>query len=426
MGYPIAYRRAARKYGGGGFQRPAPSREVRPPRPDNDNNPPVNKPGPPRPDNDNDPNWTFPDQWVDKQGGRWDHPRFPKLPEWPGYLPALADAGMDRILPPYARVAWDIVKFGANWNYQDYSGTPEVKVPPNWVVGCGPVTPPLAYNLKWAFFNTGTPTVCGLTLQALSGENPIPRWNWDECLLAKAVALTGGNKRWANVQYWSNPTRANVPGEVHWPVKPNIFPNAVPEPIPWEVANPIPAYVPAPVGNEMPASKSMPATAPRGRPAYAPVRFNRANRPGARPQVGEVTVPTVVVNPPTVTNPVRKPPGPGVKERKIRAVGSFAFMNAALHAASGIYEDAKFANDLVNAFYNALPGKHNAKTPQDKLLAIYRNYDKVDIGKAVEGVLWAVAGEKAGSYIDRARGTAAENLGLSMNITIPTGSAPRI
>ena len=93
---------------------------------------------------------------------------------------------------------------------------------------------------------------------------------------------------------------------------------------------------------------------------------------------------------------------------------------------SGVYESVKFANDLVNAFYDALPGKKNAKTPQDKLIELYRRYDEVDVNRAIEGVLMAVAMERAGAYIDRARRTAGDNLGLNMYITIPTGSAPRI
>ena len=86
----------------------------------------------------------------------------------------------------------------------------------------------------------------------------------------------------------------------------------------------------------------------------------------------------------------------------------------------------KFAIDLINAFYNALPGRHTAKTPQAKLAEIYRRYDQVDINAAVIGVLKAVALEKAGAYIDSARRKASKNLGLHMHIQIPTGGGPRV
>ena len=59
-------------------------------------------------------------------------------------------------------------------------------------------------------------------------------------------------------------------------------------------------------------------------------------------------------------------------------------------------------------------------------MALYRNWDKVDVHDAVVGVLWAVAGEKAGGLIERGRNTAARNLGLGLNVTIPTGGGPRI
>ena len=135
-----------------------------------------------------------------------------------------------------------------------------------------------------------------------------------------------------------------------------------------------------------------------------------------------------MILPPTVSNPVRQPPGPGVKERKVRASGAFAGVNAALGVAAGAYEDAKFYNDVLNAWYDALPS-HLRKAglrPDQKAAALYRYYDQIDVQKAVLGVLLAVAGEKAGAYIDRARRITADKLGLNMYIAIPTGSAPKV
>ena len=66
------------------------------------------------------------------------------------------------------------------------------------------------------------------------------------------------------------------------------------------------------------------------------------------------------------------------------------------------------------------------KTPQDKLAEIYQRYDEIDVNKAIAGVLKAVAYEHAGAYIDRARRTASNNLGLHMHIQIPTGGGPRV
>ena len=64
--------------------------------------------------------------------------------------------------------------------------------------------------------------------------------------------------------------------------------------------------------------------------------------------------------------------------------------------------------------------------PDQKALALYRNYDKIDIQKAILGVMIAVAGEKAGAFLDKVRRVTGDNLGLNMYISIPTGSAPRI
>ena len=50
----------------------------------------------------------------------------------------------------------------------------------------------------------------------------------------------------------------------------------------------------------------------------------------------------------------------------------------------------------------------------------------MDVDRAIKGVLMAVAMERAGAYIDRARRTASKNLGLHMHIQIPTGGGPRV
>ena len=201
-------------------------------------------------------------------------------------------------------------------------------------------------------------------------------------------------------------------------------PAEVPAPIPATVANPMPAIVPAPVGNVIPAARPMPATVPAARPAaYVYTRQLSNVRPDHWPKPGSHPGPVVVVGPGQATNPVRKPPGPGVKERKVRASGAIA---GALGVAAGMYEDAKFYNDVLNAWYDALPGKKTARTPAEKALELYRRADEIDVQKAIINVLIAVAGEKAGGYIDRARRKAGDNLGLNMYISIPTGSAPRV
>nr|QJB19343.1 MAG: hypothetical protein [Microvirus sp.] len=424
MGYPLSYRNGARKYQAGGFQKPA----TIPPGPKRDPMHPPYTPPPkpandpyPRPDNDNVPG-----------RGRYEHPPFPKLPAWPGDPVAVAAAAGEIFLPPPVRKAVDTGRmvFQVYEWFKHPTAMPEIDTGGWWRVVCGPVVSPNTGPYRWY---PSKSNLCGLGGQAGNTlAEPWTRWFEQGWMLVKHDSIAYGNPvgRWQVVQVWERvgyDTGAYAKGPVQkFPLAP-YMPAMIPAPLPATVTNPLPAIVPAPVGNQVPDMKPIPARVPAARPGRSPYwRPSSVSRPGKAPEPGKITGPVVVINPPTVTNPVRKPPGPGVKERKIRASGSLAFMNGALSAASGIYEDAKFANDIINAFYNALPGKHGEKTPQGKLAAIYRDYDKIDVNKAIFGVLIAVAGEKAGAYIDRARGMAAENLGLSLNVTIPTGSAPRI
>lgn len=414
MGYPRAYRSGSRKYGNGSFQNPlsAPGSGTKPPKPANDNRRPGEYVPPPDPANDN------------RRGGN-NPVKLPEVPEFPGYAADAAPQLFRKLVPPKVRVAWDLVDYaGHAWEiFNDRAARPNIIVP-GWNHKCGPV-PTIGYNGKYAFYN-GAEGDCGLGGQALGGGyDKIGNW-----LRLSLIKQSTANGRWLIVEGWSRVGVSGAPiGRAEWP-QIWVAPRAVPEPMPWTVANPLPASFPAPRGNEMPASRPMPAAVPRSAPAYLPVyvRPNGETIPGSSTQVGSVIVPTVVIPPAPWISPVRRPPGKGEKERKIKATGAFAFMNGALSAASGVYEDAKFAEDIINAFHDALPQKLRSKdrSMQAKLAAVYRNYDKVNIEKAVLGVLIAVAGEKAGAYIDRARNTAARNLDLSLNVSIPTGSAPRI
>ena len=136
MRYPVAYRSGARKYQAGGFQEPAtvpvPGAPRNPMRPRYTAPPkPANDPYPP-PANDNVPG-----------RGRWEHPPFPKLPSWPGFPPALADAAFSSLLPPGARRAWEFGKLVFNFagEFPDYRQLGEIEMPPGWVRGADPALP---------------------------------------------------------------------------------------------------------------------------------------------------------------------------------------------------------------------------------------------------------------------------------------------
>ena len=62
-----------------------------------------------------------------------------------------------------------------------------------------------------------------------------------------------------------------------------------------------------------------------------------------------------------------------MKERKFRAASGA--LVGALGLAAGLYEDAKFANDILEAWYQALPKnlKETGLRPDQKAKALYLN-----------------------------------------------------
>ena len=113
-----------------------------------------------------------------------------------------------------------------------------------------------------------------------------------------------------------------------------------------------------------------------------------------------------------------EPPGPGVKEKKMRSNGS-RIGKAVFGAANTITESM----DFIDAFYEALPNKYKARTkrlyngygrpgqkfadptPQQKLWALYRNWAHVDFTKAILNVganqLTDLAAGRASQFMNR-------------------------
>jgi len=123
-----------------------------------------------------------------------------------------------------------------------------------------------------------------------------------------------------------------------------------------------------------------------------------------------------------------KTPGRGTKERKMRAAGTYA----AVRVASSVTE----ALDTLNAVYNALPYAYRPRypgtsfvlrnpTPQQKLAALYRNWDKVDLVKAGKYLLVENISDIAFGKIGRdiQRNAKALRLHGDMPIGFQTGSA---
>lgn len=427
MGYPIAYRHGARKYGNPGFQNGLPA-----PKPGPGWKNPLKQPYTPPPKPANDP-YPRPDNDNVPGRGRYEHPPFPQLPAWPGFPEEVAAQAMRRFLPPAIVVAADALQIAWDW-YRDFQSMPHVDWEgTGWWVVCGPVTPSPAYEGPFRWHDNDAGDSCGLGLQALGPGLPEFRQGMPPYrLLAK---YRSDIDRWQIIQQ----LRSVVTPPQYLPVS---APMAYQPPNPWEFPEPVqfpePGFieVPSPGGYSVPETAPMPATLPRTWPAprrsaRPRPRPGRPNYPGSsanqpKPIPGQVNPPPVIIAPPTVSNPSRRPPGKGEKERKARATGALGPLNGLLHDAAGIYEDAKFYQDVIDAWYDALPNNKGAKTPQDKLNELYHRWNDVDINAALWGVLEAIAYEKLGGYIERARNQIARNLGLNMRITVPTGSAPRV
>lgn len=81
---------------------------------------------------------------------------------------------------------------------------------------------------------------------------------------------------------------------------------------------------------------------------------------------------------PSAPPPTRKPPGPGVKERKTKVT---PFVSISLGLVNFVGEGI----DALQAVHDALPEKYQSKSPkpQDMAKAVYLHYDKINIGIAI-------------------------------------------
>lgn len=159
-----------------------------------------------------------------------------------------------------------------------------------------------------------------------------------------------------------------------------------------------PWFVPTPPQldpNAPPSRPPRPRTRPRQRPRYRPtfpgLPFEPVAEPNGPPRTELPKSRTITVTPgvrgQVASNPyiARRPPGPGVKERKVKSnvAGLFFAIQRLAHTATE-------AIDFIDAFHDALPSKYQAKlgaTPQEKAAAVYRHLDKMDVEKAILNLL---------------------------------------
>ena len=112
--------------------------------------------------------------------------------------------------------------------------------------------------------------------------------------------------------------------------------------------------------------------------------------------------------PPGVQNHVPKPPGPGVKERKIKLQGT---LKAIYHLAQWVTE----AQDGLQAAYYAIPvsirGKQH-RSPGEMDLFVYRHWQQVDIKKFIDNILNNEFQDFIYGGLGQARGKALRKLGV--------------
>lgn len=137
------------------------------------------------------------------------------------------------------------------------------------------------------------------------------------------------------------------------------------------------------------------------------------------PNANSVTGPTGVIevtpfNPPRPVSPKGpRPPGRGTKERK---AGLPPWAAAIWHGVGPITEGV----DLVNAVYEALPRRIKVEaynkygrqpTPQEKLMLIYNNIGKLNVGKAVTNIVENQVEDFVIGKFGKALGQASRNSG---------------
>lgn len=172
-------------------------------------------------------------------------------------------------------------------------------------------------------------------------------------------------------------------------------------PTPWDGKNPLDGgMIPMPIPLERPVPEewwdpmTLPPLGPMPRPVSPPVR--RPLFPDGRPEgtlrgnVEPGFTPDLRASPQPYPRPQRPPPK--TKERKIKGQqgGIRKFLG-------WVVSNASEAFDLLDALHDALPKKYQAKpgaTLKEKFDALYANSDKIDMAKAMEGIINDAATDK--------------------------------
>lgn len=259
----------------------------------------------------------------------------------------------------------------------------------------------LAWEL-WNLYKSWNPPTGGNFCRDPSGGST--QWWWtphDHCYASYSDA--GFSKEWSDGrpylhkrEYLIPGDRFNVPLEYTGPYTAPIGPSPLPdgEIVP-EISPYMPPMLPWPLVPWEPIAVPpfAPQPIPVPRPRWVPQRPNPEAAPGPpfsppvdvgpdpsrRPRPVRAPRP----RPEPLPEPIRaRPPGRGVKERKLQgSARSRKLLGLLLSGASEGF-------DLLDALHDALPKEFRAKAdhPNAKFLSLYQNWDKVDMNEAFENI----------------------------------------
>lgn len=273
-----------------------------------------------------------------------------------------------------------------------------------WELRFGPCVPPASYPTDVGLLSYSMFTCLGG--QALVESNrPAP---WSVGIIG---AARGFSRYYTYIGWWHPPSPFRLPVRKVWP---EVIFAPRPEELPW--LEPSPYVDPLSLPKlPWPLVALRPNTAAYVRSYAVPGPGEAA--PSLEPSFGRPLVPKGEVVPLPGLKPWLpvRPPGPKVKERKIR-MGGYGAINAVVGAATE-------AVDVVEALWDALPRsaqtreKGKKTTPQQKALDLYKGWPQLDLPAAVKNLL-------ANELKDRAIGTIGQAVGKAAQKARPHGNLP--
>lgn len=193
---------------------------------------------------------------------------------------------------------------------------------------------------------------------------------------------------------WLDPDPVGVPvGDPLPDIAPPVRWSTVRRPVPWRAPSEQTQWGPLPAPRPAPLPEIAPGLQP-STPGVPGVKIEIA--PGSRVVTAAAASP-------------RKPPGPGVKERKVRLSGGTA--GTVYMVASKIFGHVTEYEDFIDAFFKSIPKKSRpkCKTLQCKVGAVYQHWDKIDMAEALGRVLLNEVQDMAFGHIGNRLRSATQN-----------------